>query len=166
MQVNVTISKADEMKWRRAMRKIITHGGVHGVRVGILDGSTNDDGEVIAQYAAYNEFGTSRIPARPFMRYTLAKQLRAWSNIFSSITRGNWLKDEHTVARAFTALGRRAQDDVKATILSNMPPPNNPEYAESKKKKNGGYSGTLFKTGAMLQAIHFMLVDKKGDMTK
>lgn len=163
MKVNITISKVDEKRWRDTMRKIITHGGVHGVRVGILDGSKNDDGEVIAQYAAYNEFGTSRIPARPFMRHTLAKQLRAWSNIFTTITRGNWLKDERVVARAFTALGRRAQDDVKATILSDMPPPNNPKYAESKKKKNGGYSGTLFRTGAMFQAIHFSLIDRDGN---
>lgn len=166
MRVSVTVSRIDEQRWRAAMRRIITHSGVHGVRVGILDGSTNDDGEVIAVYAAKNEFGAAGIPARPFLRHTIASKLSAWAKLFINITRNRWLSDESTVHRAFTALGRLAQSDVQATILSNMPPPNNPAYAAAKRKKNGGYSGTLVKTGAMLQAIHYMLVNKSGEMHK
>ena len=39
------------------------------IKIGIW-GSAVQDGVAIVDYAIYNEFGTSRIPARPFMQKT------------------------------------------------------------------------------------------------
>ena len=50
--------------WGRAKREAASLKG-RAVRVGLRAGGAS--GEVI-QYAAYNEFGTKTVPARPFMR--------------------------------------------------------------------------------------------------
>ena len=41
--------------------------GTVALRAGVMEGAKNiDTGEPVAPYAAANEFGTSRIPSRPF----------------------------------------------------------------------------------------------------
>lgn len=160
---SVKYGSIDMTKWRELERRISALGNVHAVRVGILPGSMTDDGQNIAEYACYNEFGTSHIPARPFMRTTAQQQGKKWAGILAGALRGQIGRSPDALRRAFMAVGRVAQSDIQATIMSHMPPPNNPQYAARKVKENGGYSGTLFNTGQMLQSINFELVNGFGE---
>lgn len=178
MQVTVKAKLSDE--WVKVLKNVKTMGGVKGVKVGIFDEATTEDGKYVAFYAACNEFGTRDIPARPFMRMTTEKHSQEWARLFTRST-GNKLLIEPSVAkRAFEAIGRLATSDMHDMILSNMPPPNAKEYAEWKRNKPattkkgkdtttgaaGGYTGTLVYSGKMLQSIWYRLVGENGQDIK
>lgn len=161
MQANIKISPATAQKWREIGRKLKELGGATAVRVGILEGATTPDGTQIALYAAVNEFGGNGHPARSFMRSTADEKGGEWADLLTRVCKGNML-DQSAARRALTAVGRIAMSDIQAKIMSNIPPANSPEYAELKKKKHGGYSGTLFLTGAMHKAVNFEVVNGDG----
>ena len=51
------------------------------VKAGVLEGSGNEDnGTSLVDVAFYNEYGTSRIPARPFVRIASEKNQQTWAN--------------------------------------------------------------------------------------
>lgn len=150
------------------------NGTVTGVRVGVLKGATNternikDDGSgaqsvSVATYAFYNEFGTARIPARPFIRSTVEERKSQWAAILASGLRGSRLERQEK-ERAFRLLGRAAAADIQAKIASNMPPPNAPSTVRQKMKRITGGSaqesashapGTLINTGTLLKSIDY-----------
>lgn len=171
MEVSVKVKLDDA--WKEAMKKVQHMGGVRGVKIGIFEEATNSEtGEKIAFYAACNEFGTKDIPARPFMRMTAEKHSKEWARLFAHVTGDKIIKDPKIAERAFGLVGDQAQADMRLMILSNIPPPNAPAYAEwkrnkpatSKKSKStttaaaGGYTGTLVYTGQMLQSIQPKLI--------
>ena len=121
------------------------------LQVGIFDAA-------IAEYAAYNEYGTIsslgnlHIPARPFMQLAFNEK-DGWKheidNVVTSVSKG---KDATTM---ISILGEIATNDIKLKITDNIPPPNDP--ATIKRKKS---SSTLIDTGAMRQSITYKLVAK------
>ena len=169
MRIDVKVKQNDA--WKKAMEKVQTLDGVHGVKVGIFEDATTPDGGSIAFYAACNEFGTSEIPARPFMRMTAEKNMSRWAGIFRQVTQDKIIENPSVARAAFWRIGREAKEDIKETILSDMPPPNSPAYAKWKAEKPGrdggngkmAYAGTLFYTGNMYESIDFRLTDKNGN---
>ena len=148
------------------------------VEAGILGGATDEDGVSVAEYAAYNEYGTSRIPKRPFLRTTMDKNRDKYVQLLQGALRGLASSGaSEPVGMALTAVGREMETDVIEQIKSNMPPPNAPDYAAWKRgerkvveggkvKKNAkdsekGDLGTLFKSGTMLGSVSFQLLDEK-----
>lgn len=57
-------------KWKAVLDRLAVKAEV---RAGILEGAKNTEGEYVAQYAAYNEYGTPTIRERPFMRTTIER---------------------------------------------------------------------------------------------
>jgi hypothetical protein len=49
------------------------------LRAGFLENATYPDGTPVATVAAANEFGTRRIPARPFFRNMIAAKSDEWA---------------------------------------------------------------------------------------
>lgn len=167
--MQVTCSVKYSLEWRDVMKKVQTLGGAKGVKVGIIERSTNSHtGESIGFYAACNEFGTKNIPARPFMRMTAEKHMREWARLFRSVTSDKLIENPGIAKRAFAAIGRVAMADMRDMIKSSMPPPNAKPYAEWKAKKpgseSGGYAGTLVYTGQMLQTINFRLYEHLSEL--
>lgn len=141
----ITISGGD--KWKAYLERLAQKAEV---RAGVLEGATNiETRQLVAEYAAYNEFGTARIPARPFMRTTLQKQ------------RGEWVQGlgrllaSRDPEQALHFVGRRMEDDIRAKILSNMAPANAPSTVARKNKEEAGRAGTLVDTGALAQSISY-----------
>lgn len=177
--MNVTVKAKYSNEWLNVMKKVRTLGGVKGVKVGIVEKATNDQGESIAFYAACNEFGTRDIPARPFMRMTAEKHSQQWAALFARVTGDKIIQDPKVAARAFEVIGRTAQADMREMILSNIAPANAPAYAEWKRNKPatsksgntttgaaGGYTGTLVYTGQMLQSINYQLCNSEAELKK
>lgn len=128
------------------------------VRAGILENATNHEtGEPIAPYAAFNEYGTADIPARPFMRSTIQREGKTWSKgLVRMLTNGR------DVQGALKLTGMRMAEDIQATINSNMAPPNSPATIRAKTKKVDGGDlgetmtpGTLIDTGSMIRAVDY-----------
>ena len=158
--MNVTVKAKVSPEWEKAVQKIASLGGVRGVKIGIVEKATNSHtGENIAFYAACNEFGTNDIPARPFMRMTAEKHSHEWARLVRAVTKDKWVTNPNIARLALERVGDVGYRDMRAMILSNMPPPNAKPYAAWKAKKPGseagGYAGTLVYTGQMLQSVFF-----------
>lgn len=136
--------------------------GPKGVRVGVLEGATNEDGKSVAEYAAYNEFGTATIPPRPFLRTTISEKGQEWGALAKAFLQAGIKAGAADAGRrALEAAGRQAQVDIQDKIMSNMPPPNTPATAARKaKRKGGGYAGTLFDSGALHKSIEYEITEK------
>lgn len=131
------------------------------VEAGIIGGATDEDGVSVAEYAAYNEYGTSRIPKRPFLRTTMDKNRDKYKRLLQGALKGLASSGaSEPVGMALTAVGREMETDVIEQIKSNMPPPNAPETrARKEARPGGGYAGTLFDTGTMLGSVSFQLLN-------
>lgn len=143
----------------RLMRRLGELAKARGVvRAGILEDATNyETKEPIAPYAAANEFGTTGIPARPFLRNTIQREGEKWCRgLERAIANGRSVRD------ALTLTGMQMAADIQATIKSDMPPPNAPATIRAKTKKVDGGApgetmtpGTLIDTGSMIQAVNY-----------
>lgn len=132
-------------------RELRRHRNADGIRV--LVGFHGDeppypDGTSIAEVAAFNEFGTSRIPARPFMRNAVDKYQDSWfEQIRKDRQRG---LDEHAIAQR---LGLRMVGDIRQEITDLDTPPNAPSTIARK-----GSSNPLIDTGRMRQSVKHKVV--------
>lgn len=147
------------------LRKYLAEFGdsaVQGLEVGIFEDATNEQtGMRIAQYAAYNEFGTTTIPSRPFLGQTFREQSKKYADIIMGGIKANIADPERALRVAFLACGRTAQADVVDMIKSDMPP-NDSEYQMRKKEKKGAEYTTLIDTASMVKSIGFRLTNKSG----
>lgn len=118
------------------------------VRAGVMEDATNDAHERIAPYAACNEFGTARIPPRPFMRKTLERERENWIRGVGALLKNGLSPDE-----ALEKTGKRMAENIEATIMSNMAPANAPSTIRRKNRAEAGRAGTLVDTGALVKSI-------------
>jgi hypothetical protein len=141
--------------WNRIKAETNALGG-KSVKVGLQnDGTMGEDGEtLVAQYAYYNEFGTSRIPARPFMRTAYDKNrpdlLRTTRKLWDGVMDGKL-----SAAQAAGVLGERHAEQVDQTIVSLDSPAN----AESTIERKGS-SNPLIDSGQMRQSVRYVVEDK------
>jgi hypothetical protein len=126
------------------------------VAVGILQGSQND-GVAIAEYAAHNEYGTDKIPARPFMSMTFDESIGAINSDFDKQTRAI-VTGKRTADQALTVIGQKHADRVKNMISDRDILPKLAESTVKRKKNNS--TKTLVDTGAMLNAVQISVRDR------
>ena len=116
------------------------------IEVGFLEGCGEEDGVSIAEIAAYNEYGTSHIPARPFMRQTVEHYRSAWGRL------GAQLEDKVAYGmdpkQAMEVLGVKAEGDMKKTIGRGKFKPNSPKTIKRK-----GSAQPLIDTGRMRASV-------------
>lgn len=122
------------------------------VAIGILESAgANDEGVTIAEYAAYNEYGTMNIPERSFMRTSFDENISA---ITADLDRGydDVKSGNATVYSALNEIGMKHTDRVKKKILSNIAPPNAASTIARKKS-----SRTLIDTDTMLNSVNHLV---------
>lgn len=123
---------------------------LHGsVKVGIFAdaASVGKNGHTsIAEYAAYNEFGTSHIPSRPFMRQAIDKYAKAWGQAAEAAEKR--VAGGMSPHQALELIGNIAEGHIKQTIGRGSFAPN---AANTIKQK--GSSQPLIDTGAMRGAV-------------
>ena len=182
--------------WKKVLKSIAQKAET--LRVGVLEGAKTEDGESVAPYAFYNEFGatvevpertqtlyfkrkrdgtvgnrfvrkdksdfaqdvavggyTITIPARPFMRSTVEARKGVWAKAFANAFVAKAHKPD-AVVRGLNLLGKRIQDDIVATIKSNMEP-ENAESTKRRKNAKGAGKGTLIDKGHLLNSISYEL---------
>lgn len=114
------------------------------VEVGFIDKATYPDGTSVAAVAAFNEFGTSKSPPRPFFRNTIQKNSRKWPINLATALKANGCD----ASAALDLVGQEVQEEIQESIRSNTPPPN----AESTVKAKG-FDRPLIDTGHMLNSV-------------
>ena len=131
-------------------------------KVGWFAKSKYDDAEStpVAYVAAQNEYGNpnKNIPARPFMRPTIAQQQEAWRKLAENGAK-QVLKGNYTASDVMQLLGLKAAGDVKETISKLLEPPLSPVTIQRRlaRRSNKSTLGLLTKplvdTGIMLNTL-------------
>lgn len=123
------------------------------IDIGILDNAGNEEnGETVANVAAYNEYGTNHIPSRPFMRQTADKHGKAWGSFAQRAT--NRVIDGMGAEQAKELIGNRAEGDMKKMVTQGDFVPNAPNTIKQK-----GSSTPLIDTGRMRNSISHRVKD-------
>jgi hypothetical protein len=147
--VNLKVSGGARMKaYLSALQQAV--GEASGLRVGFLERSTypasgNEATLHVAQVAFWNEFGTSRAPARPFFRQTIRREQGEWGDKLGRFLKGTGFD----AARTLSLLGTDIKDALTNSIAS-WPGDNAPSTIARK-----GFDHGLVDRGVMQRATDF-----------
>lgn len=125
------------------------------VQVGFQGDQTTEDGTSLAEIAAYNELGTSTIPARPFMKQSFENhedELRAACERVNAA-----LASGRSVEQALDALGVAIKGLVQTEIIDGGFTENAPSTIKKKKSDR-----PLIDTGTMRQSVNYVIKRKGG----
>ena len=149
MRVQMRLKGGENMKrYLAALEEAV--GGATGVRVGFLENATYPATAKsatlhVAQVAFWNEFGTSRAPARPYFRGMIGRELGDWGDRL-----GAYLKaSRFDSSRAFALMGVEMKDALTNSIAA-WPADNAPSTIARK-----GFDHGLVDRGIMERATDF-----------
>jgi hypothetical protein len=145
-----------DLGWKAIKRELERAKG-REVAVGILQGSVDGNGVSIAEYATYNEFGTSSIPSRPFMAMSFDENK---ADIEADFTRQGkaMVEGKRTANEALTIIGQNHAGRIQTTITGRDILP---KLADSTIKAKGS-TKTLVDTGAMANAVQISIRRRQG----
>lgn len=121
------------------------------LRVGFLEGSTNQEGVSIPTYAAIDEFGAPSRgqPPRPYFRNFIQKYSPSWPKIIKNVLKGT----DYNVERTFDLLGDQMEGELKQSINDLVSPP----LAESTIKRKG-FDKPLIDHADMINSVKHEIV--------
>jgi hypothetical protein len=153
----------DTDKGLRAIRKEMKQLASLGVKAGIVEGSGEQDGVLIAEYAAYNEYGVLakpgskekwRIPPRSFIRGFVENkdsEIKATQERLVKLVASGKLDADTAIRR----LGQFAQDGIKKYIRNGTFESNREETIKRKRS-----SRPLIDKGTMRNVVRYKVVKK------
>lgn len=143
------------------------------VQAGFLEGGITDDSSPVqtditevATYAAQNEYGTGKIPSRPFMRTAFNVRNKFWQKNVETL-----LKAGLSSAEAFEKAGELMRDDIRGSIdgVFQSWTPNSPITIRNKTRKSINADGSvrdanyaprpLIDTGSMHKSVGYKLIN-------
>lgn len=117
------------------------------LKVGIFESAKYDDGTPVAQVAFWQEFGTTKIPMRPFMRNAITKNTQKWGDSVKTAIVGT-----NDSEKALKMLGEIMRGDIVLSLTNLNTPPNAPSTIKQK-----GSSNPLIDTGLLRSSISWEL---------
>lgn len=144
-----------DLGWQKIKRELEIASHLE-VAVGLLQGDKNGEGVQIAEYAAYNEFGTDVIPSRPFMRTAFDENR---GDIQADIDRqsARLTAGQVSAQTALTIIGQKHASRIQNTITGrDFLPRLSPETVKRKR----GSEKTLVDTSAMVNAVKISVRSK------
>ncbi len=125
----------------------------HAVKVGVL-GNGSANGISVQDYAIFNEYGTSRIPARPFFRLSVGtanaqNEIKEYmKQQVEQIVQGGM-----SAQQAYENLGTFIVQKIKKTIASGNFAALDPQTVKKK-----GHSKPLMDTHSLYESINYEIV--------
>lgn len=116
------------------------------LRVGFLEGATAPNGNSIPLRAALNEFGTGKIPPRPFFRNMIAEKSDEWPEAIAGLLKAN----DYDAQKALDLTGEGIKGQLQQSIRDTYTPP----LAASTIKRKG-FDKPLIEHGDMINAVDF-----------
>lgn len=136
----------DGAKAKAKLQQIANADGVEEVAIGVVSSARYPDGTLVHDVAIYNEFGTRRMPARPFIRPNRDRILRSAAEI---VARDVGTNPHYVVTeRAANLIGIAGVAFIQRTIDELISPPNAPSTIARK-----GSSKPLIDTGQLKLSI-------------
>lgn len=93
----------------------------YSAQAGWFESARYDDGVPVAQVAIYNEYGTSRIPPRPFMRPTVESKKGEWARTTGKVV-SQVLRGKMSAEQGMTLVAQKAAGDIRQTITQVFEP--------------------------------------------
>ena len=113
-----------------------------------------EDGTDVVDVAMFNEYGTSKIPARPFLRQSFERHKTEYvlecEKIYTYMIKGNKISGE---IRKF---GQKVKQDIVDEIERGEFVPNAPSTVRKK-----GFNKPLYETGLMEKSISYYTEKRK-----
>lgn len=149
---------------RDHMKRILDEVESKEVQVGFFESSAYEDGTPVAYVAAIQEFGypEGNIPARPFIRPTVAEQREAWRKTLQQGFKAA-INERITVMHMLEQFGMAAAGQVKITISKITDPPLSAATLaarQSRKKTDGVSTKPLVDTGLLISSVQSAVVDR------
>lgn len=142
--------------WNRIKKELKAANGSY-TKIGILTGAgTEENGTLIVDVAKDNEYGTNKIPARPFMR-TSFDESRIETNRIIDKLYSKIFKGENTTKQSLDILGLYMTGKIQKKITDIRTPVNSPVTIAIKKSSN-----PLIDTGTMRRSVTHKRVMKNG----
>lgn len=125
----------------------------HAVKVGVL-GNGSANGISVQDYAIFNEYGTSRMPARPFFRLSVGTA-NAQNEIKEYMKQQveQIIQGRMSAQQAYENLGTFIVQKIKKTIASGNFAALNPQTVKKK-----GHSKPLMDTHSLYESINYEIV--------
>lgn len=98
---------------------------------GIFASAKYDDGTQVAQVAFWQEYGSLKIPMRPFIRNAVAKNKVKWVRFFQK-----QLQSHLNFDLALNRTGEIMRGDIIRSIVATTTPPNKPSTIRAKKSSH------------------------------
>lgn len=119
------------------------------IKAGVLEGAGSEaNGASIAEVATYNEYGTSRIPSRPFIAIA-TDESKGWQSEVKKQVGG--ITSSADVNGALNTIGEQMKKNIKNVIGDRSKlKPNAPSTIAKK-----GFDAPLIDTGKLQEAIDF-----------
>lgn len=134
--------------WNRIMRDL---NGLDGTEIvaGILkDSGTASNGASYVDIATWNEYGTRRIPSRPFIRISADTNKQAWAKMAQQCV--NDVIDGDNPKDAAQVIGHRMVEDIREVFGSSELKANAPSTIAKK-----GRNEPLVDSGEMRRRVNF-----------
>lgn len=133
-------------------------------------GKPYPDGTPVAAVAAFNEFGTDRIPPRPFMRQTIAKNQAAWGALVAACLKRTRGDPEKALEMAAEKIVAQLQEQIR-TLQSPPLAESTVENRLRSTKKSGKLSTVnmttaskpLIDTGHLLNSVGYEVTTGRKD---
>lgn len=146
MSITINTESLKNFKFEKALDKQIEGLFENRVlKVGFFASAKYPNGEAVSDVAAYNEFGTSKIPPRPFMRNAKSENDAKW---VESLAKN--IEASKSADLAFGRLGELVRNDIITSINKTTTPPNSAQTIERKKS-----SHPLIDTGFLKSSVTY-----------
>jgi hypothetical protein len=116
------------------------------LRVGFLESSKYPDGTSTALVAAINNYGSARIPPRPFFSNMVKSKSPGWAAALGSILKAT----NNDMARALPLMGEGIKGQLQQSIRDTNDPPLAPSTVRAK-----GFDKPLINTGHMINSVAY-----------
>lgn len=142
MSIKAKIINSKNLNLENELKGLIKN---KSLEVGFFEVSKYDNGVYVASVASFNEYGTAKIPPRPFFRNAVAKNSNKWNDILT-----NELRNSVDVELAYNRVGEVAKGDIVESIMQTNTPPNSPLTIAKKKS-----SKPLVDTSFMRSSVNY-----------
>lgn len=124
---------------------LIKFSGRETLEIGFFENARYENGTQVAQVAFFNEFGTLRIPARPFFRNAITKNIKKWYS-----TLGSAIRAGRNPNNALSLVGEQARGDIIKSITELNTPPNAQSTINAK-----GSTSPLIDSGLLRRSVTY-----------
>lgn len=142
MSIKAKIINSKNLSLENELKGLIKN---KNLEVGFFEVSKYENGVYVASVASFNEYGTAKIPPRPFFRNAIAKNSNKWNDILA-----NELRNSVDVELAYNRVGEVAKGDIVESIMQTNTPPNSPLTIAKKRS-----SKPLVDTSFMISSVNY-----------